>query len=414
MRFRWIFAALAIIATRSPARADAPLHALSLDSAVKLALAHNPDSQSVDQDVAFAEGGVRQVRALPNPSVFMGVLGTNLSPLDAPLPNQVGVTWTVPIGGKRAAAIAGARADLAGAEATRMTARRQLAFTVQSQFVALLLDDATLDFARKDRDGLRATLELLEVRYKDGKIAYGDVLKLRIQARGADDTVRQAEQTMAADRAELARLVGEGVLADDFVIEGDLVAPAPIAPMTAAELYAQALAHRSDYQASKAGEQSATAALLAARRAPIPDLGVLLDYNRIPHEAGSIDFSLTVAVPVFDRNRGAIQQAEATRRKASLATASLQAQIRADAARAVQAWDGARARLALYDEELFEDAKESLDISKHAYESGRGSLLDFLDAEASYRAVDSAYHTAVAEAVLAAAQLRFVAGEDSP
>lgn len=413
MRFRWICSLALVLSTRA-AHADDAIHSLTLDRAVALALAHNPDNQSAAEDVAIAEGGLRQAHAFANPSVFVGAIGTNLSPLAAPLPNQVGVAWSIPIGGKRAAGIAIARADVATAQASRATARRQLAFDVQAKFVGVLLDAAQLDFARSDQADVKETQALQEIRYKDGKIAYGELLKLRIQARAADDLVRQAELTLATDRAELAQLVGNGVLADDFAVVGELTPPAVDTVPTAAELYARALARRSDYQASLAGERSAAAAVTAARRQPIPDLGASVAYNRVPGEAGAIDLVLSVDVPIFDRNRGAIDQAQATRRKAALATASLQSQLRADAQKAVSAWETAHARLALYDDELLAAAKESLDITQHAYEAGRGSLLDYLDAETSYRAVTSAYRAAVADAVIAAAQLRFVAGEDSP
>jgi cobalt-zinc-cadmium efflux system outer membrane protein len=405
-------ASLALATT--PAAADEPRRTLTLDDAVALALARNPDSESADADVDAAEGAVTQSRAFSNPSLFVSSLGRNLSPFDAPIPNQIGVTWTVPIGGKRAAGIAVARADLDGAKATRTTARRQLAFDVQTAFVTVLLDAAQLDFAREDQAGLQQAQELDEVRYKDGKIAYGDVLKLRIQARTADDTVHQDELTLASDRAELARLVGDGVLADDFEVTGTLAAPTVSEELTADQLYERALAHRTDYLALQASERSASAAVTAARRQPIPDLDILFDYNQVPDEAGSFDLSLSVTLPLFDRNRGATRQAQASRRKATLASASLAAQIRADATRAVDAWATSRARLALYDEELLADDAESLDITRHAYERGRGTLLDFLDAESSYREVQRAYRAAVADAILAAAQLRFVAGEDLP
>jgi cobalt-zinc-cadmium efflux system outer membrane protein len=404
----------AVLATATVANAVAhadPAKSVTVDQAVSLALTHNPDAASADDDVAAAEGAVDQARAFENPSLFIGALGKNLSPFDAPTPNQFGVTWTLPLGGKRAAGIATARADLRGAEASRIDAHRQLAGQVETTFVAIQRDAAQLDFARQDQADLAEALELDQVRYKDGKIAYNDVLKLTLQARTADDNVRQAELQLATDRAELSRLCGEGALADDFTIVGELVAP-KVDDVSADALLQRALTARGDYRALQAGEASAASAVVAARRTPIPDLGILLDYDRVPDGAGAIDLSLTVSLPLFDRNHGAIKQAEAARRKAAHATESLRLQLRADAQDAVASWKTAKARLDLYDGELLKAAKESLDISEHAYQQGRGSLLDYLDAEASYRETEAAYLDAVAGAVLAAIQLRYVAGED--
>ncbi|HEY6038171.1 MAG TPA: TolC family protein, partial [Kofleriaceae bacterium] len=210
----------------------APIAVLSLPDAIHLALAHNPESLTTDEDVRAARGAYVQAHALPNPALFVYALGKNLSPLDAPVPNQFGVTWTIPIGGKRGAGIAAAGAALDAAGATRIAARRQLELDVETTFIAVLLDQAQLEFAKQDQTGLHQAVDLDEIRYKDGKIAYSDVLKLRIQARSTDDTVRQEELALANDRAELARLVGDAALAPAFSLAGTLAPPA-LQPQTA-------------------------------------------------------------------------------------------------------------------------------------------------------------------------------------
>ena len=398
-----------------PARAEGRLQSLGLEDAVRLALQHSVDSRGAEEDVRSARGALAQARVLPNPSLFVSSLDRGLSPVEAAAPNQFGVTWTLPIGGKRAAGIDAASAAVDAAQATRIAARRQVAHSVETAFIAVLLDQAQLAFADEAQLGIHKALELNELRYKDGKIAYGDVLKIRIQSRTGDDTVRQDELTLANDRAELARLVGEGILADDFKLVGNLAVPALRGDeLTAEQVLDRALKNRTDYLALLAQERSGQGALRQARRQPIPDLGILFDYNRIPGEAGSYDVQLSAAIPLFDRNSGSVTQADAALRKARLASEGMRVQIRADAYKAVKAWETSRARLKVYDQELLSAATESLDISRHAYEEGRGTLLDYLDAESSYRDVESAYRSAVADAMNAAVSLRFAAGEDLP
>lgn len=407
-----ILCSLTVAAAASPPSGG--LAVVSLPDAIRLARAHNPESLGSDEDVHGARGALVQAHALPNPSLFVSRLGENLSPADSPVPNQFGVTWTLPLGGKRGAGIDAADAAVAAAEGTRAQFRHQLALDVATAFIAALLDQSQLDFAKQDQAGVHEALEIDELRNKDGKIAYSDVLKLRINARTTDDTVRQDELALANDRAELARLLGEGVLAPGFQLAGTLAPPPAPDQVSAEQLLARALANRADYRALAASSRGAKSSLSQARRQPIPDLGVLVDYDRVPSMAGQIDFTLTAEVPLFDRNTGNIMQAEATRRKADLAIATLRNQLRADAEKAVKALETSRGRLAVYDKELLSDAKESLDISRHAYEQGRGTLLDYLDAESSYRDVERAYRSAVADAMLADAQVRFVAGEELP
>jgi len=392
--------------------ASAPLASISLPDAIRIAGERNPESLSAEEDVYAARGALVQSRALPNPSLFVYRIGENLSPADSPVPNQFGVSWTIPLGGKRGAGIAAANADVAAAEGTRGAFRHQLALDVETAFIAVLLDQSLLDFAKQDQLGVHQAMELDELRNKDGKIAYSDVLKLRIQARATDDTVRQAELSLANDRAELARLVGDGVLAPDYQVVGTLAAPPAPPVVTADELLQRALANRADYRALAASERSADSSLSQARRQPIPDLGVLVDYDHVANTAGQIDFELSATIPLFDRNSGNIMKADAARRKAALAIQTAHNQLRADAEKAIHTLETSRARLAVYDKDLLSEAKESLDISRHAYEQGRGTLLDYLDAESSYRDVERAYRSAVADAMLADDRVRFVAGEE--
>jgi cobalt-zinc-cadmium efflux system outer membrane protein len=64
----------------------------------------------------------------------------------------------------------------------------------------------------------------------------------------------------------------------------------------------------------------------------------------------------------------------------------------------------------LYRSGYLDQAQQSRDISEYAYRHGAASLLDFLDAERSYRSTQLAYRQALASYLLALEQLREAAG----
>ena len=397
------------------AQPDEPRSSITLAQAIALALQHNTDMRASGQDVVSAHGALVQASVLPNPGLFLYSYASTLSPLQAPVPSQFGVTWTLPVGGKRGAGIASAEAGLSAAKATNAAVRQQVALNVATGFVSTLLAQALLEFALQDQASFRQTLELNELRYKDGKIAFGDVLKLRIQALAEDDTVRQAQQNLVSTRADLMQLLGEGAVTADFAVEGSLETT-PEAPETTPDsLLAAALARRPDYLALSAQTEAAAFALTQARRQPIPDVSILFDYN---HDFGnrtgspdSYDLSLSIPVPLFDRNTGNVEQAVAALEKARIAQQALRIALRDAATKAVTEWRSSSAQAAAYRAGVG-SAKESLEISRHAYELGQGSLLDFLGAQASYRQVESAFRSAQARSSLAAYTLRFVAAEE--
>ncbi len=64
----------------------------------------------------------------------------------------------------------------------------------------------------------------------------------------------------------------------------------------------------------------------------------------------------------------------------------------------------------LYRSGYLKEAQDSRDISEFAYRQGAAALLDFLDAERSYRSTQLAYRQALAAYMLALEQLRQTLG----
>ena len=64
----------------------------------------------------------------------------------------------------------------------------------------------------------------------------------------------------------------------------------------------------------------------------------------------------------------------------------------------------------LYTSGYLQQAQDSRDISEYAYKRGAASLLDFLDAERSYRSTQLAYRQALASYMLSVEQLKESAG----
>jgi cobalt-zinc-cadmium efflux system outer membrane protein len=81
-----------------------------------------------------------------------------------------------------------------------------------------------------------------------------------------------------------------------------------------------------------------------------------------------------------------------------------------DVANAYQAMKVNDQIVQLYTSGYLKQAQDSRDISEYAYKHGAASLLDFLDAERSYRATQLAYRQALAAYMLSTEQLRQAVG----
>ena len=113
---------------------------------------------------------------------------------------------------------------------------------------------------------------------------------------------------------------------------------------------------------------------------------------------------------IFDRNQGeiartgyALTQAQELQRAASDAVLS-------DVGSEFEAAKSSGDIVQLYTSGYLKQAQDSRDISEYAYKRGGASLLDFLDAERSYRATQLGYREALASYMTALEQLKQAVG----
>ncbi len=175
------------------------------------------------------------------------------------------------------------------------------------------------------------------------------------------------------------------------------------------DLQAMALGLRPDLQAAKQGVTAAGSQYDLAKANGKRPLSLTWDYTHVS-AANDLGFTASIEVPIFDRNQGeiarthyAITQAEETRTAA-------QETVMTDVTNAYEAFRTADEVARLYESGYLKNAKDSRDISEFAFRHGAASLLDFLDAERSYRATELAYLQALGAYMTAVEQLKEVVG----
>ena len=101
-------------------------------------------------------------------------------------------------------------------------------------------------------------------------------------------------------------------------------------------------------------------------------------------------------MPVFDRNQGEIARAASPSPKRKSRKDSANGQVLTDVRDAFENLRTNDQVVGLYRSGYLDEAQQSRDISEYSYRHGAASLLDFLDAERSYRATQLAYRQALA------------------
>jgi len=118
----------------------------------------------------------------------------------------------------------------------------------------------------------------------------------------------------------------------------------------------------------------------------------------------------SIPLPIFNRNQGEIGRARYAITQAQEQEKFASDQVLTDVK---DAYEGLRTNdqvIQLYRSGYLDEAQQDRDISEYAYRRGAASLLDFLDAERSYRATQLAYRQALASYLLSLEQLREAVG----
>ena len=405
----------------SPPRADttqpAPLH-ISLDEAIRLSLQHNHALLAARSTILQNQAQEITANLRPNPvlswdSQFFPLFNPSqfsASYLENQAQFDVGIGYLFERGKKRQHRLQAAKDATAVTRAQVTDNERQLTFNVSQQFISVLLAQSTLELAQQDHDSFQKTVEISESRYKAGDMSESDLLKIRLQLLQFQAEVSTAKLAKIQALTGLRQFLGFESVPDNFEVDGDL----DYQPVHAGldDLKSLALRSRPDLQAAHFSVNAAQSQESLAEANGKRDLNASFNYT---HTAGinSGAFFFNIDLPIFDRNQGEIARTRyAITQSQELQNETLQ-QVLTDVVDAYQAVRSNDQIIQLYRGGYADQAKESRDITEYAYKRGAASLLDFLDAERTYRANQLAYRQALASYMTAVEQLRQAAGTRS-
>jgi len=404
-------AALAAVVVFAGIAAGQSPTVLSLDQAIDLALTHNHALKATRTLILQNQAQEITANLRPNPSIgadsqFIPIFSPqNFSADDLNLTQQfdIGIGYLFERGHKRQRRLQAARDQTAVTRAQVADAERSLAFNVGQQFVSVLLAESSLQFAMQDLQDFQQTVDIADAQYKAGDISEGDLLKIKLQLLQFQTDVSAARLAKVQALAGLRELIGYDAAPAGFDVTGDL-AYVPLKSKLE-DLQAMALRERPDLQAAVLGVTAAQSQILLAKANAKVDVNGTYDFS---HTGGENSASIFVGfdLPIFNRNQGEIARTRYALTQAQELQQSASDTVMTDVASAYEAVRSNDEVVQLYVSGYLKQAGDSRDISEYAYKAGSASLLDFLDAERSYRSTQLAYRQALASYMTALEQLK--------
>lgn len=401
------------LATR-PAECQGP-NRIDLDQAITLALQHNHTLQA--ERTLIEQNQAQEITAnlRPNPVVdldsqYVPIFSPenfNRQNLSANQEFDMGISYLFERGHKRQRRLQAARDQTNVTRAQIADGERLLTFQVAQQFVAVLLAESTLQFSEDDLKSFQQTVDIAQTQYHSGAISEGDFLKIKIQLLQFQTDVSAARLARVEALTALRQSLGYDAVPQNYDVIGDL-SYTPVKG-NLEDFEAAALRNRPDYRAAQLGVTAAQSQILLAKANGKQDITGGFSYTHTNNENSN---ALSVSIPwaIFDRNQGEIARTQYALTQAQQLSAAAGDTVLSDVGSAYATMRSSDQVVQLYTSGYLQQAKDSRDISEYAYKRGAASLLDFLDAERSYRSIQLAYRQSLSAYMTAVEQLKEAIG----
>jgi cobalt-zinc-cadmium efflux system outer membrane protein len=397
---------------------------ISLDEAIQMAMQHNHNLLAARTTIQQSQAGEITANLRPNPSLFADweylPLGSPAKQNPSVYPNvstgdylknntegDIGLTYLIERGKKRQHRLQAAKDITAQTRSLVADNERGLTFGVATLFVNVQLAESTLELAEVDLKSFQQTVDLGEMRYKAGAISEDDYLKIKLQLLQFETDVQQAQLARVQALSDLRQLLGYESISSDYDVAGAFDYQS--LPGNLEDFQLKALQNRPDLRAAQQGVTAATSQYELQRSIGKPDVTVQGNYSHVNAINAATVYG-SIPLPIFNRNQGEIARAHFAITQAQEQEKAANGQALTDVR---DAYEGLRTNdkvVVLYRSGYLDVAQKDRDISEYAYKRGAASLLDFLDAERSYRATQLAYRQAIASYLLALEQLREAVG----
>ncbi len=326
---------------------------LTLADLQRLAQTNSPLLRQPAADVQSAWGAVLQAGAYTNPN--FGYQADNVNTADTPGFQGLFIEQTFKTAGKLEVAQASATMAWRNSQVAFRRAQSDLATQVRQNYFAVLVAQENVKIskalARFTDEIYRIQVDLLEA----GEAATYEPMQLRVQAMQTRAGLVQARNRYTAAWRQLATTLGLPGM-KPTQLAGRIDMPLPVYRYEKSLAYV--LSKHTDVLTAQNTIQKARYDLRLAQITPVPDLllhlAVEKDFSTPPFNVTS-SFTLGGPLPIFDRNRGNIIQAQGALLRANEEPHRVRDALTSSLAAAYEAYDNSRVLLDYYRNRIIPD-----------------------------------------------------------
>jgi cobalt-zinc-cadmium efflux system outer membrane protein len=389
---------------------------ITFEQALDLAKRNNPTLQA--NQTLILQNKAQEITAnlRPNPVLswdtqylpfFEPSLFTESNYWETQAQYDIGIGYLFERGKKRQHRLDAAKTATAVTEAQVADAQRTVLSNAAQLYVSVLLAKANLELAENLLESYKRTVKISQDRFDAGALSKNDLLKIQLQTLQFETDVHTDRLARAQALASLRQFLGFDSIPADYDVAGSLVYES--VSLRLEDVQARALANRPDLQAAQRSVIASESQVGLAKANGKVDLDVTFNYTRL-NQSNLGAFYFNLPLPVFNRNQGEIARTQYVVNQSQFQQKAAEQQVFTDVKNAYENLHTSEQIVQLYAKGYLQQASQSLDITRFSYEHGAASLLDFLDAERSYRSTELGYRQALAAYMTALEQLRQAVG----
>ncbi|MFC3674983.1 TolC family protein [Ferrovibrio xuzhouensis] len=410
MRFLFSVALLCAAATAAPVSAQTPTVITSLTDALRIGEDNAARLRAADAGLAGAGGALMQAGVRPNPELFVDAenfAGSKSYSGTQSLEWTAGLSQRIEIGGKRTARISEAQAGLTQAGHQRDLEALSLRADIARTYIRVLASARRVELADRQKDNAATIASAVDARVEAGKEAAVQTQRADILRATAGMAAQKARGAYQASLAELAALLNRpaGSLQLQTGWLDEIGAVPDIAPDEAS------LAVNPKYALITAAIERARAGIAVATAAAVPDPTLRAGFRRYnDDDSSAIVVGVSVPIPVFDRNRGAILEARQSLIRAEAEQEAARLEILGDLAKSRTAVLTAYQQVQTLKSAVEPAADRALSAARDGYQTGKFDFLNLLDAQRTRFEIEEQLAAALEEYHLARIALTTLVG----
>ena len=355
-----------------------------MDELILVALKSSPQVLSARDQYESIKSQTSIARAYPNPEFEINS-GQQRSNSGSPAIGNVSswaVTQPLDMPYSRSPRIQAAEANLRLAKATQTAFEIEMIAKVYQRFYELMRREAEAIASEEDLSLARQIRDRMQIRYDTGETARFELLRSQTEFLNAQVISESNKLRVEQARGQLRQVVSHAIPVDYRVIPENINYDFSLAlPVLLNEIQTQS----PELQKVKAEIEAADFKLSQEKNSRLPKFSFKAQQHNDPSFTDRL-YGLVVHIPIWDRKEGNIAEALANTSKAKnqyeAQIQSLEQQIET----AYKLYQIARYQVKILDQEVLELASSSRRIAEVSYRYGERGMLEYLDAQRTFRA----------------------------